>query len=77
MVGGGCPVAGDGEYERGGPPSSLFEMDALWAGVPMVTSWNPPTISLALPSLDLGRPAADGVARVSKTESPEDCGVPK
>ena len=38
MVGGGCPVAGDGEYERGGPPSSLFEMDALWAGVPMVTS---------------------------------------
>ena len=44
--------------------------------IPGVT-WNPPTISLALPSLDLGRPAADGVARVSKTESPEDCGVPK
>ena len=44
--------------------------------IPGVT-WKPPTISLALPSLDLGRPAADGVARVSKTESPEDCGVPK
>ena len=43
--------------------------------IPGVT-WNPP-ISLALPSLDLGRPAADGVARVSKTESPDDCGVPK
>ena len=38
MVGGGCPVAGDREYESGGTPSSLFEMDALWAGVPMVTS---------------------------------------
>ena len=38
MVGGGCPVAGDAEYESGGTPSSLFEMDALWAGVPMVTS---------------------------------------